>query len=102
MVPNPSSDHAPAGNQGVVVWIPSLLRDLTGGLETVRVSGANVRQVIAALDQSFPGIQARLCSGGNLRPGIAVAVNTQVAPLGLLQAVAAGSEIHFLPAVAGG
>jgi len=102
MGPDPSSDPAPTGNPGVVVWIPSLLRDLTGGQETVRVSGANVRQVIASLDQQFPGIQERLCSGENLRPGIAVAVNAQVAPLGLLQSVAQGSEIHFLPALAGG
>ena len=94
------SNPAPSGS--VTVWIPSLLRDLTGGRETVRVDGQTVRQVIAALDRLYPGIRQRLCDGDTLRPGIAVAVDTQVAPLGLLQPVRAGGEVHFLPAVSGG
>ena len=94
------SDQTPAGS--VTVWIPSLLRDLTGGRATVRVDGQTVRQVIAALDRLYPGIKQRLCDGDTLRPGIAVAVDTQLAPLGLLQPVYAGGEVHFLPAVSGG
>jgi molybdopterin converting factor small subunit len=86
----------------VTVWIPSLLRGLTGGRETVRVDGATVRQVIQALDRLYPGIQDRLCDRDGLRPGIAVAVDTQLAPLGLLQPVREGGEVHFLPAVSGG
>ena len=94
------SDPAPAGS--VTVWIPSLLRDLTAGRETVRVDGQTVRQVIAALDRLYPGIKQRLCEGDLLRPGLAVAVDTQIAPLGLLQPVREGGEVHFLPAVSGG
>jgi sulfur-carrier protein len=94
------SDPTPAGS--VTVWIPSLLRDLTAGRETVRVDGQTVRQVIAALDRLYPGIKQRLCEGDLLRPGIAVAVDTQIAPLGLLQPVREGGEVHFLPAVSGG
>jgi len=86
----------------VTVWIPSLLRDLTGGRETVRVDGKTVRQVIEALERLYPGIKQRLCDGDTLRPGIAVAVDTQIAPLGLLQPVREGGEVHFLPAVSGG
>jgi len=84
------------------VWIPSLLRDLTGGQETVTVAGATVRQVVEALDRHFPGMRARLCDANGLRPGIAVAVDTQVVRLGLSQPVGEHSEVHFLPAVAGG
>jgi molybdopterin synthase sulfur carrier subunit len=84
------------------VWIPALLRDLTAGQETVTVPGATVRQVIEALDRLYPGMQDRLCDAHGLRPGIAVAVDTQVARLGLSQPVGDHSEVHFLPAVAGG
>lgn len=84
------------------VWIPSLLRDLTGGREIVDAPGATVRQVIAALDQAYPGIKDRLCESDSLRPGLAVAVDTQLARLGLAQPVAPGSEVHFLPAIGGG
>jgi molybdopterin converting factor small subunit len=85
-----------------VVWIPSLLRDLTHGQETVIVAGSTVRQVIDALELSYPGIKDRLCDANGLRPGIAVAVDTQVARAGLLQPVGEISEVHFLPAVVGG
>jgi molybdopterin synthase sulfur carrier subunit len=83
-------------------WIPSLLRDLTGGRETMEVSGATVHEVIEALDRSYPGIKARLCDANGLRRGIAVAVGTQVARLGLDEPVASDSEVHFLPAISGG
>ena len=84
------------------VWVPSLLRDLTAGQETVTVPGATVRQVIEALDRLYPGIQDRLCDANGLRAGMAVAVDTQVARLGWSQPVGDQSEVHFLPAVAGG
>ncbi len=85
-----------------VVWIPSLLRELTEGQETIRVPGRTVREVIEQLEQRFPGIRARLCEGDRLRPGIAVAVDSLHARLGLLQPVEETSEVHFLPAIAGG
>lgn len=86
----------------VTVWIPLPLRALTGGHETVRVTGGTVRQVIDALDCLYPGVKGRLCDGEALRPGIAVAVGTQVSSLGLLQPVPEGTEVHFLPALSGG
>jgi molybdopterin synthase sulfur carrier subunit len=84
------------------VWIPSLLRDLTKDQERVQVSGSNVGQVIAELERTYPGVKARLCDENGLRRGIAVAVDTQVARLGLQQPVAENSEVHFLPAISGG
>jgi molybdopterin synthase sulfur carrier subunit len=84
------------------VWIPSLLRDLTDGQETVRVPGQTVRQIIEALDRQYPGIKDRLCSCQGLRAGISVAVNSELAPLGLLQPVPNNGEVHFLAAVSGG
>jgi molybdopterin converting factor small subunit len=84
------------------VWIPSLLRDLTGGRETVPVAGASVGEVIAALEQLHPGIRQRLCDGDSLRPGLAVFIDTEAARLGLAQPVGPSSEVHFLPNIAGG
>jgi molybdopterin synthase sulfur carrier subunit len=86
----------------VTVWIPAPLRGLVGGQTSVRVRGATVRQVVEALDRLYPGVKPRLCDANGLRPGVAVAVNTQVAPLGLIQPVPPGGEVHFLPAISGG
>jgi molybdopterin synthase sulfur carrier subunit len=85
-----------------LVWIPALLRNLTRGEEKVTVPGSSIGEVIEELDRRFPGIKARLCDAGGLRPGIAVSVDTQIARLGLLQPVAETSEVHFLPALSGG
>ena len=86
----------------VKIFIPPLLRDATGGLCEVEVAAASVRQVVAALEERFPGVRERLCTGDMLRPGLAVAVNGMVSSLGLLQKVPDGSEIHFLTAIGGG
>lgn len=78
------------------------MRDLTGGQETVTVAAATVRQVVDELERRYPGVKARLCDDDRLRPGVAVAVDTEVARLGLAQPVDANSEVHFLPAISGG
>jgi sulfur-carrier protein len=84
------------------VYIPSLLRDLTGGRDRLTVPGATVREVIDALDRTIPGIKARLCEEELLRPGIALVVGTTVSRQGLRHPLTDESEIHFLPAVSGG
>lgn len=85
-----------------VVHIPPLLRELTGGNETVQATGRNVDQIITSLDESFPGIGQRLRSGDSLASGIAVDIDGVVPGLGLLAPVKEESEIHFVPAIAGG
>lgn len=85
-----------------LVWIPPLLRDLTGGRETDHAPGANVGQIIDSLEQHFPGVRGRLCKDGGLRPGLAVSIDGQVARFGMLESVGPDSEVHFLPAIAGG
>jgi molybdopterin converting factor small subunit len=84
------------------VFIPSLMRDLTHGQELVSVPGGDVRQVIEGLEQAFPGIQARLCEGDSLRPGLVLVIDSEVSRLGLRHPLEAGSEVHFIPQVAGG
>jgi molybdopterin synthase sulfur carrier subunit len=85
-----------------VVRVPSLLRDLTGGQEQVSAPGKTVGEVVATLDNAFPGFKGRLCVGEQLDPALAVFVDGKIARLGLLAPVRNDSEIHFLPAMAGG
>ena len=85
-----------------VVWIPPLLRDLTGGKERVTVPGETVRQVIVQLEKTYPGVEARLCQEGQLRPNISVAVDGQLSSERLRQRLSEMSEVHFLPAISGG
>ena len=86
------------------MFIPSLLRDLAGGETKVEVPGASVRQVINNLDAKVPGMKARLVDEENdqMNIRIAVSVDGQIARLGLLARVGEQSEVHFVPALAGG
>jgi molybdopterin synthase sulfur carrier subunit len=84
------------------VFIPALLRDLTGGADRVEVPGASVRQVVNALEAKYPGMRERLCDGDQLSARVQVAVDGQVSRLGMLERVGEASEVHFIPAIAGG
>lgn len=84
------------------VWIPSLMRDLSGGADKVQVAGTTMRQVIAHLEEVYPGIKERLCDEDRVRPNISVVVDRAVIGRSLLEPVAEQSEIHFVPAISGG
>ncbi len=84
------------------VHIPSLMRDLTGGREVVEAAGRTVGEAIDGLERAFPGVRARLCEGGRLKPGLAVLVDGRTGRLGLQEPVGEQSEIHFVPAISGG
>ena len=84
------------------VWIPSLMRDLTGGQTVVTVRGSTVRQVIENLEAKYPGARSRLLKGDSLQPGIGVAIDGEMARYGLTEKVKPTTELHFLPAVSGG
>jgi molybdopterin synthase sulfur carrier subunit len=85
-----------------IVWIPPLLRELTGGQETVTVPGETVRQVIEHLEEIYPGIKARLVEEDRLRPNLAVVVDGKLSQYGLRQPLTEASEVHFVPAIRGG
>ena len=84
------------------VYIPAMLRELTGGHSTVEAAGATVLEVIEDLERTWPGIRDRLIEGGRLRPNLSVAVDGEVSPLGLREAVGPSSEVHFVAAIKGG
>jgi molybdopterin synthase sulfur carrier subunit len=84
------------------VFIPTMLLSLSGGVKQVQVDAANLRQVIDGLDLIYPGIKTRLLQDGQIRPNLAVAIDGEVARLGLLEKVGEESEVHFVPAIGGG
>ena len=87
------------------VRIPTPLRKLTNELEVVEAGGSNIGEVIASLDQAFPGLKERICDDeGNVRRFVNIFVNdedirfleenkTEVKPT---------DEISIVPAIAGG
>jgi len=84
------------------VFIPTLLQGLTGGRTSLEVEGGTVGEVIDNLDRLWPGIGERLVEQGRLRANISVAVDGEITPMGLLEAVAPSSEVHFVAAIKGG
>ena len=86
------------------VWIPPKLQELTGGKQKIQVAGSTVRQVINNLEKLHPGVKEFLCdeTEEDLIPGIAVIIDGETSQLGMLEKVRENSEVHFLPAIAGG
>ena len=84
------------------VWIPSLMQKLTDGKGQVEVEGGTVREVIDNLDAQFPGFRDRVCEEDRIKSNLAVAVDGEISPEGMRRKVGAESEVHFLPAMAGG
>ena len=84
------------------VFIPVQLRDLTGGGAELEIAGATVREVVTELERKFPGIEQRLCAGGELAPNLQVSIDDVLSRRGLDAKVPPGSEVHFLPVFGGG
>lgn len=87
------------------VRIPTPLRKLTEGKEEVTASGATIGEVIASLEQSYPGIKARICDdSGQVRRFVNIFANDEdIRFLKHLDTpVAEGDEISIVPAIAGG
>lgn len=84
------------------VFIPSMLRPLADGRETVEVSGSTVGELVGNLVAAHPELAGRLLDGDSLRSNISVAIDGEVSTLGLLDAVGTDAEVHFIPAIAGG
>ena len=86
----------------VTVFIPTMLQPMSGGVKQVDIEAKNVRQVIDQLDQLYPGIKDRLVEENKIRSNLAVAIDGEVARMGLLERVGDNSEVHFVPAIGGG
>jgi molybdopterin converting factor small subunit len=85
-----------------LVHIPGLLLSLTGGDQEAAVTGTTVEELIGQLDLRYPGIRNRLVDGDRLRAGLSVFVDGSIRREGLKCEVAPQSDVHFIPAIAGG
>jgi molybdopterin synthase sulfur carrier subunit len=85
-----------------VVFIPTPLRGLTGGVTQIRLEGSTVGELVDALDSRFPGLKERLCRGDSLSPGLQISIDHVMTRRGLLARVRPESEVHFLPVIGGG
>jgi molybdopterin converting factor small subunit len=84
-----------------VVYIPSLLRSLTGGEEKVRASGVTLGAVLEDVLRQHPQLAGRVLEAGALRPEIMIAVGgDEASDLGTV--VGEEAEVRILPAIAGG
>lgn len=84
------------------VFIPALLRKLTGGKDRTTATGATLREIINDLERQFPGFRDRIVEDGDLVGSVAVSIDGEVITGGLSEPVSPESEIHFVPAIAGG
>ena len=89
----------------VSVRIPTILRTFTGGSAEVTADPGTLREVLASLDASYPGLAGRIVDDqGNLRRFVNVYVGDEDVRFtkGLDTPVPAGSRVSVIPAVAGG
>ena len=84
------------------VYIPSLLRKLTGGKDRTTVTGKTVGEIVEDLERQFPGFRNRVVEDGDLVGSIAVSINGEIGTEGLTESVPDGGEVHFVPAIGGG
>ena len=84
------------------IFIPTMLQSLTAGVKQVDLDARNVRQIIERLEDLYPGMKDRLVEDGEIRPNLAIAIDGDVAIMGMLEKVEENSEVHFVPAIGGG
>lgn len=84
------------------VHIPALLRHATEGRVWVEAPGATVREVVEALEATYPVLQGLLVREGRLQPGLAVAIDGEMSSMGLNEETGPETEVQFLTAISGG
>lgn len=86
----------------ITVKIASPLRSYTSGASNVDASGASVSEVLADLEQRFPGIRFRMIDEQNrIRQHIRLFVNTDAVKT-MNEPVRDGDTVHLICALSGG
>lgn len=89
----------------VIVRIPTPLRTLTGGNESVQAEGKNVRELVENLEAAHPGLKERLLDDkGAVRRFVNLYVGEEDIRFleGLDTELVGNEEISIVPAIAGG
>lgn len=87
------------------VRIPTPLQKLTGNQSEVSAQGRSVKEILADLEKSYPGLKERLYDEkGTLRRFINFYVNNEDIRFlkGETTVVKEGDEVSIVPAIAGG
>lgn len=71
-------------------------RAFANGVTHLDIVANDVRQLLKALDEQFPGL------GDRLRTRTAIAIDGEIFQEPFLEPVRADSEVYFLPAIEGG
>jgi molybdopterin converting factor small subunit len=87
-----------------VVRIPTPLRPLAGGRDSVEAEGSTVGDVLNGLGTQHPELRDRIFEGAEIRRFVNVYVNNEDIRYldDLATAVAERDEISIIPAIAGG
>ena len=89
----------------ITVRIPTPLQRLTKNQEEISLEGSTVRELVANLEKSFPGIRERICDEkGQLRRFVNIYVNEEDIRFlkGEETPLKDGDEVSIIPAIAGG
>lgn len=88
----------------ITVRIPTPLRTLTGGAESVEVESKNVRDLVEALESNHPGLKERLMDEKGVRRFVNLYVGEEDIRFldGLDTELKDGDEVSVVPAIAGG
>ncbi len=79
-----------------VVLPLEVARAFAAGETEHQIDAGDLRALLKALEQLFPGIAARL------QTGLAVAIDGEIFQDWFLQTINPNSEVYFLPAIEGG
>jgi len=88
----------------VIVRIPTMLRPMVGGRESISATGRTVRETLDHLDAQYEGFRERVCDEAGIRKAVSVFVNGEDVRFlqGLDTPVGDGDELSIVPALAGG
>jgi molybdopterin converting factor small subunit len=78
------------------VILSGRLRDAAGVTGPIEIDARNVRELLHKLEAKVPGISRRIDAG------LSIAIDGDIVPDPLLEALGPDSEIHFLPSIQGG
>jgi len=80
------------------VFFSSGLRRLVGGVESAEIPARDVRELLRALDATYPGFAAQIGDAN------AIAIDGEIIPHGeaVYERLRPDSEVHFLPQIGGG
>ena len=88
-----------------VIRIPTPLRRITNGQESVKVEGASLQEALNQLEEAFPGVKERIVdASGELHRFVNIYINSEDVRFlqGLETSLNDGDEVSIVPAVAGG